>query len=283
LEDTIMGKASRVRSFVSPLRFTLGLIAGSTLPAFVHAQASPFLTGATALETNLLAWLTPVAVILVMVLGAMAMANRMMKSLAARIVFAPKDFPDAREIADELGNTSVRARTVSKPLGPSIGRRGARGSSVSVSEQRRPLLLPQEVKELGSEEAIVFGEGLRPIRCRKIRYFADRKFRKRLRPPPASAVPGGGRSAVVPEPADASREESHAGAADAAVTRRPPEDTLVIREATVEDVERLDSLTMEDFAADLSKVPMPKGEGPVPESDIAQAAERLVDSLMKAP
>lgn len=40
------------------------------------AQASPFLTGATALESNLLAWLTPIAIILVMVLGAMAMANR---------------------------------------------------------------------------------------------------------------------------------------------------------------------------------------------------------------
>src|ERR1700735_2528040 len=41
------------------------------------AQTSPFLTGATALQTNILAWLTPVAVILVMVLGGMAMANRM--------------------------------------------------------------------------------------------------------------------------------------------------------------------------------------------------------------
>ena len=39
-------------------------------------QASPFLTGANSLQTNILAWLTPVAVILVMVLGAMAMANR---------------------------------------------------------------------------------------------------------------------------------------------------------------------------------------------------------------
>lgn len=46
-------------------------------PALVAAQASPFLTGATALQTNILAWLTPVAVILVMALGAMAMANRM--------------------------------------------------------------------------------------------------------------------------------------------------------------------------------------------------------------
>jgi type IV secretion system protein VirB2 len=41
------------------------------------AQASPFMTGATSLQTNLLAWLTPVAIILVMVLGGMAMANRM--------------------------------------------------------------------------------------------------------------------------------------------------------------------------------------------------------------
>ena len=47
------------------------------LPQLVLAQNSPFLTGATALQTNILAWLTPIAVILVMVLGAMAMANRM--------------------------------------------------------------------------------------------------------------------------------------------------------------------------------------------------------------
>jgi type IV secretion system protein VirB2 len=46
------------------------------LPELALAQASPFLTGATALQTNILAWLTPVAIILIMVLGAMAMANR---------------------------------------------------------------------------------------------------------------------------------------------------------------------------------------------------------------
>jgi type IV secretion system protein VirB2 len=46
------------------------------VPELALAQSSPFMTGATALQTNILAWLTPVAVILVMVLGAMAMANR---------------------------------------------------------------------------------------------------------------------------------------------------------------------------------------------------------------
>lgn len=46
------------------------------MPPFAFAQTSPFLTGATAIQTNILAWLTPIAIILVMVLGAMAMANR---------------------------------------------------------------------------------------------------------------------------------------------------------------------------------------------------------------
>jgi type IV secretion system protein VirB2 len=46
-------------------------------PTLALAQASPFMTGATALQTNILAWLTPIAIILVMALGAMAMANRL--------------------------------------------------------------------------------------------------------------------------------------------------------------------------------------------------------------
>jgi type IV secretory pathway VirB2 component (pilin) len=46
-------------------------------PNLALAQAqSPFLTGANSLQTNILAWATPIAVILVMVLGIMAMANR---------------------------------------------------------------------------------------------------------------------------------------------------------------------------------------------------------------
>jgi type IV secretion system protein VirB2 len=46
-------------------------------PDTAMAQASPFMTGASSLQTNILAWLTPVAIILIMVLGGMAMANRM--------------------------------------------------------------------------------------------------------------------------------------------------------------------------------------------------------------
>jgi type IV secretion system protein VirB2 len=55
----------------------LGALAIGAAPSWVWAQASPFLTGASSLQTNILAWLTPVAIILVMILGGMAMANRM--------------------------------------------------------------------------------------------------------------------------------------------------------------------------------------------------------------
>jgi len=55
---------------------SLLIIVAIGTPDPAMAQASPFMTGATALQTNLLAWLTPIAIILVMVLGGMAMANR---------------------------------------------------------------------------------------------------------------------------------------------------------------------------------------------------------------
>ncbi len=69
-----MNPFNRVSAFQAIRMATL--VASLAAPHSVFAQASPFLTGANALETNILAWATPVAVILVMVLGVMAMANR---------------------------------------------------------------------------------------------------------------------------------------------------------------------------------------------------------------
>jgi hypothetical protein len=54
--------------------------------ALAQAQSSPFLTGATALQNNILAWLTPVAIILVMVLGAMAMAARIIENCGNTLI-----------------------------------------------------------------------------------------------------------------------------------------------------------------------------------------------------
>ncbi len=66
----------------APVCVALSLFIAAALAVCIPETAladttSPFMTGATSLQTNILAWLTPVAIILVMVLGGMAMANRM--------------------------------------------------------------------------------------------------------------------------------------------------------------------------------------------------------------
>lgn len=60
-----------------PVICTVAAAISAYSPMLVLAQASPILTGATSLQQNIFAWLTPIAIILVMVLGGMAMANRM--------------------------------------------------------------------------------------------------------------------------------------------------------------------------------------------------------------
>ena len=66
-----LSRASKVLILLAVALFAL-----AEPPLALAQAASPFMTGATALETNILAWLTPIAIILVMVLGAMAMAKR---------------------------------------------------------------------------------------------------------------------------------------------------------------------------------------------------------------
>jgi type IV secretion system protein VirD4 len=206
-------------------------------------------------------------------------AETMLKSLAARIVFAAKDHSDAREISDELGFTTVRVKTVSTPLFGFGNVKGQRGRSQNVSEQRRALLLPQEVKALGADEAILFYEGLPPIRARKLRYFEDRRFTARLLPPPAEASPGAARAAEPP----AAPEPFADPPAMPAATESPPREAAtppIVREATVEDIDRLESLTLEDFDVDLKNVKIPdKPAGERLSSDELNAA---VDSFLES-
>jgi type IV secretion system protein VirD4 len=220
-------------------------------------------------------------------------AETMLKSLAARIVFAPKDFTDAREISDELGFTTVKVKSLSKPLMEFFESRGRRGRSVNVSEQRRALLLPQEVKELGTEEAIIFYEGLRPIRCRKIRYYADPRFRARLLPPPTT--PGCGEEVSAPADSSNAAEGSSEGAAASSLeestlgavgpnssnTGAAAPEAPLLREAGPQDIEQLDFFTREDFDIDFSQVQIPQHEGPMTESELTQAVESFLDTLAR--
>jgi type IV secretion system protein VirD4 len=187
-------------------------------------------------------------------------AETMMKSLAVRIVYAPKDMSEATEISQELGNTTMKARTHSRPAFDFSSAKGRRQRSVSVSEQKRPLLLPQEIKELGRDRELIFCEGIRPILARKNRYYQDPFFRKRLFPPPVCATPPRRDSPrpVTEMSGDAGNALGTPFDSGLAASASSIETTPRTREATVEDIDRLQSLTLEDFAADFDKVKVPK-------------------------
>ncbi|MFA1754016.1 type IV secretory system conjugative DNA transfer family protein, partial [Xanthomonas campestris] len=58
-------------------------------------------------------------------------------------------------------------------------------SSVSYSEteQRRALMLPQELKAMGFDKEVFLYEGIpSPVLCEKIKYYEDAYFTKRLLP-----------------------------------------------------------------------------------------------------
>ncbi|MGH8288992.1 MAG: hypothetical protein ACREV7_08180, partial [Steroidobacteraceae bacterium] len=93
------------------LAFSLAVSLALPQPAF--SQASPFLTGATALETNILAWLTPIAIILVMVLGGMAMANRIAQ------VSSTYGKGEAQTLVENCGNSLILRCSASEHGGTS--------------------------------------------------------------------------------------------------------------------------------------------------------------------
>jgi type IV secretion system protein VirD4 len=56
--------------------------------------------------------------------------------------------------------------------------------TVSHSEQVRPLLSPGDIRELSVDDQLIFVTGYKPMRTRKVRYYTDAAFMKRVLPPP---------------------------------------------------------------------------------------------------
>lgn len=92
---------------------------------------------------------------------------------ALQIVFAPREQQDANDYSDMLGYTTVRKKNITK----------GRETTRSESEERRALMLPQELKAMGTEKEVFLYEGIaHPVKCDKIRYYKDRYFTARLLP-----------------------------------------------------------------------------------------------------
>lgn len=109
-------------------------------------------------------------------------ARRFAANHAVRIFYATLLRGDAHEYSAMLGCRSQKAM----PLG--LARCASRHlRSFFLRDERRPrrpLLFPQEFKELGSELLVLVTQNCRPVLARKIRYHIDADLNQRLRPPP---------------------------------------------------------------------------------------------------
>lgn len=102
-----------------------------------------------------------------------------------QILFAPRDNDDSKEFSEWLGTFTEKSESKSRSRATLGQSRTTEGSNVS--PQRRPLMLPQELREMGKAKEIIMLVDCKPIQCSKIFYYSDPVFSTRLLPPPEVA------------------------------------------------------------------------------------------------
>ncbi len=96
---------------------------------------------------------------------------------ALQIIYAPREQQDANDYSDMLGYTTVLKRNRSQ----SHGQQG--NVTFSEAEERRALMLPQELRAMGFDKEVFLYEGIaHPVMCEKIKYYQDKYFTRRLLP-----------------------------------------------------------------------------------------------------
>lgn len=100
------------------------------------------------------------------------MSRTLMTNHALQIMYTPREQQDANDYSEMLGYTTIKKTGVSK---------SSRDKSETENEERRALMLPQELKSMANTKEIFIFEGIdKPVMCDKIRYYEDPIFTKRL-------------------------------------------------------------------------------------------------------
>ncbi|MFP3614672.1 type IV secretory system conjugative DNA transfer family protein [Paraburkholderia sp. DD10] len=187
---------------------------------------------------------------------------------AMQIIYAPREQKDANEYSEMLGTFTDRSRSVSRS-NAIFGGRG--GSSESFSEQRRPLLLPQELKELGRDKEIILLENTKPILAERICYWRDPVFTSRLRTAPV--IPAIDIVRFIAQVERRVRDVQPGEVDEAGVMHIPPEYLEVLHAWDPRDLPRhLNDVSDEEAAAYVERHFMLLG---VPAARVDVAARRL--------
>ncbi len=106
--------------------------------------------------------------------------NVILDNCAIITAFAAADPETAKLIAEMAGEVwEIRPQESEHRPRALLTRKG----SITYREERRPLLLPADVRALRAEEQLIFAAGAKPIRAKKLRFDAEPLFAKRLCPP----------------------------------------------------------------------------------------------------
>ncbi len=105
-------------------------------------------------------------------------ANTLLQNMGVKQYFTPNQFEEAEKISKRLGDTTYKAISKSYNHGKVLE---SGSSSHSVSEQRRALMLPQELMELPQSKALLMMNYQKPILCNKAFYFNDEYFINKFR------------------------------------------------------------------------------------------------------
>ncbi len=83
----------------------------------------------------------------------------------------------------EMVSRSLGSREIRTPSESTSRTTGRFGFSRTVSEQTRAkrLLTEDEIGRLGTDDVLILAQNLRPIRARKVRYYADRSLKRLYR------------------------------------------------------------------------------------------------------
>src|SRR3546814_5299499 len=93
-------------------------------------------------------------------------------TLFRSLTFTPKGLGVANELSERIGYIGQESITNSLTIHGVLANR-----SKSMSDQRRALLLPQELMQFPDTELLLLRGGILPIHGDKIRYYADGLFR----------------------------------------------------------------------------------------------------------
>ena len=106
--------------------------------------------------------------------------NSFLSNSTFRITFAANNYETANLISQLCGNKTVEQTSYNKPLFFDLN---VSTRTQNVSKVQRALLLPQEVIQMPADDQIVLIESFPPIKSKKIKYYEDKFFTKRLLPP----------------------------------------------------------------------------------------------------